>query len=92
METMTPTPAGQLFLGGSIKDGSLLEENLTTDTADPSVFGTVTEPNGTLVNTVTGGQSAITLQGPDDTLGTILLPNVSSDALHLAHGLKFIHG
>ena len=92
VETMTPTPAGQPFLGGSIKDGSLLKENLTTDTANPSVFATVTEPNGTLVNTVTGGQSAISLQGPDDTLGTILLPNVSSDALQLAHALKFIHG
>ena len=31
METMTPTPDGQLFLGGSSKDGSLL---LTTDTTD----------------------------------------------------------
>jgi hypothetical protein len=92
VETMTPTPAGQLFLGGSIKDGSLLEENLTTDTANPSVFGTFTEPNGTSVNTVTGGQSEITLKGSDNTLGTILLPSVPSDALHLTHGLKFIHG
>ena len=63
METMTPTPAGQVLLGGSIKDGSLLQEHLTTDTANPSVFGTFTEPNGTSVNTVTGGQSKITLKG-----------------------------
>ena len=92
VETMTPTPAGQVLLGGSIENGSLLKEHLTTDTANPSVFGTFTEPNGTSVNTVTGGQSAISLEGPDDTLGTILLPSVSSGALQLAHGLKFIHG
>ena len=89
---MTPIPDGQLFLGGSIKDGSLLEQNLTTDTTDPSVFGTFTEPNGASVNTVTGGHSEITLQGPDDTRGTILLPSVPSGVLHIAHGLKFIHG
>jgi hypothetical protein len=92
VEIMTPTPAGQLFLGGSIKDGTLLQENLTTDTTNPSVFGTFTEPNGTSVNTVTGGRSEITLKESDDTLGTILLPSVPSGALHLAHGLKFIHG
>lgn len=92
VETMTPTPAGQVLLGGSIENGSLLKEHLTTDTTDPSVFGTITEPNGTLVNTVTGGQSEITLQGSDDALGTILLPSASSGALQLAHGLKFIHG
>jgi len=92
VETMTPTPAGQLFLGGSIKDGTLLQESLTTDTTNPSVFGTFTELNGTSVNTVTGGQSEITLNGPNDTFGTILLPSVPSGALHLAHALKFIHG
>lgn len=92
VETMTPTPAGQLFLGGSMRDGSLLEENLTTDTTNPSVFGTFAEPNGTSVNTVTGGQSEITLKAPDDALGTILLPSVPSGMLHLTHGLKFMHG
>ena len=92
VETMTPTPAGQVLLGGSIKDGTLLQEHLTTDTTNPSVFGTFTEPNGTSVNTVMGGESKITLNGPDNTLGTILLPSVPSGALQLAHALKFIHG
>ena len=87
VESMTPTPAGEAFLGGSIQHGTQLEEKLTTDTTNPAIFQTFNnEPAGTSVNTVTGGQSEISLQDGE----TILLPRVPSLALH-DHGLRFIH-
>ena len=87
VKSMTPTPAGESFLGGSIHNGTKLEEKLTTDTTNPAIFQTFNnEPGGTSVNTVTGGQSEISLQHGE----TILLPRVPSLALH-DHHLKFIH-
>jgi len=87
VETMTPTKAGSAFLGGSIQNGTLLEEQLTTNIGDPSVFQT--SPDGT-VNTVTGGQAVIKLaagQSSED----ILLPSVPSSSIHGTGGLRFIH-
>ena len=86
VETMTPTKAGTFFLGGSIQDGTRLEEQLTTNIADPSVFQT--SPDGT-VNTVTNGQAVIKL-APDQSSEDILLPSVPSSAIH-SDNLRFIH-
>ena len=64
-----------------------MEEKLTTDTTNPAIFQTFNnEPGGTSVNTVTEGQSEISLQDGE----TILLQSVPSLALH-DHGLRFIH-
>jgi len=86
VETMTPTKAGTFFLGGSIQDGTRLEEQLTTNIADPSVFQT--SPDGT-VNTVTNGQAVIKL-APGQSSEDILLPSVPSSAIH-SDNLRFIH-
>ena len=84
VETMTPTRAGTFLLGGTIHDGTKLEEHLTTP---PSTFRTFNETDGTVINTVTGGQSEITLNPVD----TILLPSVPPSAIHLSDAPKFIH-
>jgi hypothetical protein len=87
VETMTPTKAGTAFLGGSIQDGTRLEEQLTTNLADPSVFQT--SPDGT-VNTVTNGEAVIKLASGQSS-EEILLPSVPSSVIHGTGGPRFIH-
>jgi hypothetical protein len=83
VESMTPTLAGELFLDGSIKPGTLLEEKTTTL---PGVFNQYDEPGGGIVTTVSGGTAEITL----DPQATILVPNITLDDLLLHHRPGFI--
>jgi hypothetical protein len=85
VESITPTLAGSVLLHGSIQPGTLLHEQLTTP---PTAFQSVTETDGTTVNTVTNGAAQVTF----DTDRTILVPNISPANLHLAHGPTFMHG
>jgi hypothetical protein len=83
--SMTPTLAGTLLLGGSIKSGTEMAINTTTP---PDDFFTYTnQPGGTTVDVVDNGTATITL----DPESTILLPNLPTDLLHLP-SLRFIHG
>jgi hypothetical protein len=85
VESLTPTLAGSVLLHGSIQPGTLLREQLTTP---PTAFQSLPQPDGTTVNLVTDGAAQVTL----DPEGTILVPNISPDFLHLAHGPMFMHG
>jgi hypothetical protein len=56
-ESMTPTLDGNILLHGSIQDGTIMHEQLTTPA---STFSTTTV-NGLAVDTVTNGSVAVTL-------------------------------
>ncbi len=77
VESMTPTLAGTLLLGGSIASGSQLEEQLTTP-AD--AFQAIPQPDGGTIDLVNGGSAVVTL----DPQGTILIPNITHANLQLA--------
>jgi len=85
VERLTPTHAGKELLHGSIRPGTLLREQLTTPS---SAFQSLPQSDGTTVNLVTDGTARVTF----DPAGTILLPNISDDWLHLGHGPTFMHG
>lgn len=87
VESLTPTLEGSVLSGGSLKTGSLLQEQLTTP---PSVFQSgLPGPNGSTINLVNGGSAVITLDEPDN---TILVPNIPSSALHRDLGFIYGHG
>jgi hypothetical protein len=85
VDTMTPTLAGTVLLGGSIQPGTELEVKTTTP---PDSFTSITPPGGGFINLVDGGTAQVTL----DPQGTILLPNITHEHLQLADVPKFIHG
>jgi hypothetical protein len=89
VESLTPTLAGTVLLGGSIQPGTKLEEQLTSPAA---AFQSNPQPDGGTINTVgadgTGGTAVVTL----DPQGTILLPDVPAHALHFGHSQKFLYG
>jgi hypothetical protein len=85
VESMTPTLAGSVLLHGSIQPGTELEEHLTTL---PTAFSSngITGPG--MINWVHDGEAVVTV----DPAGTILLPNIPPEILHLGRGPSFIHG
>jgi hypothetical protein len=56
VEKLTPTLAGTILSGGSLKVGGLLEERLTTPS---SVRQSIPQPDGTTINLVIGGTAKI---------------------------------
>jgi hypothetical protein len=84
VESMKPTLAGRLLLGGSIQPGTTMEEKLTTP---PSVFHSNGVVGPGMINWVTGGDAVVTFDHPD----TILLPNIPSIALLGDGGPSFLH-
>ena len=80
-EKMTPTLEGNILLHGSIQDGTVMHEQLTTPA---STFST-TVVNGQAIDNVTNGSVAVTLDS-----GNFLLPNVPSSIFRPDH-LQFIH-
>lgn len=85
VDSMTPTLAGTVLLGGSIKLGALLEVKTTSP---PDTFQSYPQPDGGLINLVDGGTAQVTL----DPQGTILVPNITSEQLQLADVPRFIYG
>jgi hypothetical protein len=85
VESLTPTLAGTVLLDGSIKPGSLLEEQTTTLPTEGGIFP---QPDGGLITTISGGTVQITLDPQD----TILVPNITHAHLQLADVPRFIHG
>jgi hypothetical protein len=85
VDRMTPTLAGTVLLEGSIKPGALLEVKTTTP---PDTFTSYPQSDGSVINTVDGGTATVAL----DPQGTILLPNLPPDILHLSGRPTFIHG
>jgi hypothetical protein len=85
VDSMTPTLAGTVLLGGSIQPGAELEVKTTTP---PETFTSITPPGGGFINLVDGGTAQVTL----DPQGTILVPNITHTHLQLADEPKFIHG
>ena len=80
-ETMTPTLEGDILLHGSIQDGTVMTEHLTT----PSSTFSTTVVNGQAIDNVNGGSVEVTLNS-----GNFLLPNVPSAVFGSDH-LHFIH-
>ena len=58
VDTMTPTLAGTVLLGGSIQPGTELEVKTTTP---PDSFTSITPPGGGFINLVDGGTAQVTL-------------------------------
>ena len=56
VEKLTPTLAGTILSGGSLKAGGLLEERLTTPS---TVRQSIPQPDGTTINLVIGGTAKI---------------------------------
>jgi len=56
VEKLTPTLAGTILSGGSLKAGGLLEEKLTTPL---DVRESISQPDGTTINLVIGGTAQI---------------------------------
>ena len=80
-ETMTPTLEGDILLHGSIQDGAVMSEHLTT----PSSTFSTTVVNGQAIDNVNGGSVEVNLDS-----GNFLLPNLpfsvfGSDHLHFIH-------
>ncbi len=85
VESLTPTLEGTALLGGSIHQGSLLEEKLTTP---PSAFQSIPQPDGSTINLVNGGTAQVTLDPQEN----IWIPNITFDNLLLRHAPRFISG
>jgi hypothetical protein len=89
VEQLTPTLDGTVLLDGSIKPGTLLEEQATAPLMGlPFTSYPPSTDGGPTITTVSGGTAQITL----DPQGTILLPNISHNHLQLADVPRFIHG
>ena len=89
VEQLTPTLDGTVLLDGSIKPGTLLEEQTTAPLMGlPFTSYPPSTDGGPTITTVSGGTAQITL----DPQGTILLPNISHNHLQLADVPRFIHG
>jgi hypothetical protein len=56
VELLTPTLAGTRLSDGSIKAGSLLEEQLTTP---PAVFQAIPQADGSIINLLNGGSAKV---------------------------------
>ena len=92
--SLTPTLEGSLLSGGSLRQGSLLEEKLTTP---PTAFNLYPQPDGGIIDTVTAGSGAVMLSNPDGSaadfmIPDIMIPDITQTHLQLGHGLQFIHG
>jgi hypothetical protein len=88
VQSLTPTLEGSLLSDGSLKQGSLLEEKLTTPS---TAFVMYNQPDGGIIDTVTDGSGAVTLSNPDGSPADLMIPDITHGQLQLGHGLQFIH-
>ena len=87
--SLTPTLDGSLLSHGSLQQGSLLEEQLTTP---PSAYTAYPQSDGGLIDTVTDGSGEVTLSNPDGSAASFMVPNITHGHLQLAEAPRFIHG
>jgi hypothetical protein len=86
--SLTPTLEGSLLSDGSLRQGSLLEEKLTTP---PSTFNLYPQPDGGVIDTIADGSGTVTLSNPDGSAADFMIPDITHGQLQLGHGLQFIH-
>jgi hypothetical protein len=87
--SLTPTLDGSLLSHGSLQQGDLLEEKLSTPSA---AFTAYPQADGGLIDTVTDGSGQVTLSHPDGTSADFMVPNITHGHLQLSDALRFIHG
>jgi hypothetical protein len=87
--SLTPTLDGSLLSHGSLQQGSLLEEQLTTP---PSAYTAYPQSDGGLIDTVTDGSGEVALSNPDGSAASFMVPNITHGHLQLAEAPRFIHG
>jgi hypothetical protein len=90
VELLTPTPAGTLLSGGSLKAGSLLEEQTTTP---PAAFQAIPQADGSTINLVNGGSAKINAPIADTVgLTNNLYSVVQADGSFVAHRIVPVTG
>lgn len=90
VETLTPTLAGTILSGGSLKAGSLLEEQLTTPS---TAFRSFPQTDGTTINVVTGGTAQINVPSLDAVQYTNnVFSVVQPDGTFVAHRIDPVTG
>jgi hypothetical protein len=87
--SLTPTLEGSLLSHGSLQQGDLLEEKLSTPS---TAFTAYPQSDGGLIDTVTDGSGQVTLSNPDGSPADFVVPNITHGHLQLADALRFIHG
>jgi hypothetical protein len=90
VETLTPTLAGTILSGGSLKAGSLLEEQLTS----PAItLSSIPQSDGTTVNLLKGGTAKIDAPSFDTVLyQNNLFSTVQADTSFVSHRIDPITG
>ncbi len=83
--SLTPTLEGSLLSDGSLRQGSLLEEKLTTP---PTAFNLYPQPDGGVIDTVTDGSGTVTLSNPDGSAADFMIPDINSRTCGLAMGFS----
>jgi hypothetical protein len=90
VEKLTPTLAGTILSGGSLKAGGLLEERLTTPV---DVRKSIPQSDGSTINLVIGGTAKIDAPAFDAVQYTNnLFSTVQSDGTFLAHRIDPVTG